>query len=610
MQYLKIMRATPWLFVLAVSSTAFAQDWHFRTLAGSTRGGGYADGPALEARFSRPTSVASCADAIFIADSANHAIRRLSRDGEVTTIARFNYPTGIAADSQCNVVVADRDDRVIRRISSTGQVTTVATSSPLTLPLDVALDTDGSIWVSDNRQIRRIATNGDVTTLATLPAATTIFPNAPVGLTLDAGGAIYVADRLNEAVWRYTRDGNRTTFAAGLYATDAAFGNDGLLYVVDSSNQLIKRVEAGGAMTTIAGTYARLGSRDGQGTDASFDQPNGIALDVDGSLLVVDEFGCLLRRMTTSGSVTTLAGSASLPEHLDGIGTEARFVNPTDVDVDADGVAYVADLTTIRRIARDGTVTTIAGTPGESLVRDGNRSEARFVGVSGIAVEPQGSLVVIDGGGSIVRRVSLDGSVTTLAGALNATGNRDDAGTAARFNFLSAIAVAGDGTIYVNDVFNHAIRRISGNVVTTLAKGFAVPMGIDVGTDGNIYMWDENVPAIHRITPSGEVTIVARENSLGAFAGGLAIAPDGTIYIGGGRYHSIYRLRPGSTTIERFAGSDIALGNQNGAPDEARFRSPTRLDVAPDGRLFVRGGNRDIRVASQDVPPRRRAARH
>ena len=602
------MRALSWLFVLAVSTSAFAQQWQFRTLAGSTRGGGYADGSALEARFSRPSSVAACADAIFISDSANRAIRRLSRDGEVTTIARFNYPTGIAADAQCNVIVADRDDRVIRRITPAGQVTTVATA--FTAPQDVALDADGSIWVSDNRQIRRIATNGTVTTLATLPAPGTIFPNAPLGIALDASGAIYVADYVSQAVFRYARDGSRTTAAAGVYASDVVFGNDGALYVTDYSNQLVQRVDAGGALATVAGTFARIGSRDGQGTSAMFDQPRGIALDADGSLLVVDELGCLLRRVTTSGAVTTIAGSASLPEHLDGAGTDARFVAATDVDVAADGVAYVADSTTVRRVAPDGMVTTIAGTPGESLYRDGDRGEARFTGITGIAVEPGGTLVVVDGGGSVIRRVSPNGSVTTIAGAYNASGGQDGPGTTARFTYLTAIAVAADGTIYVTDVFNHSIRKLSGNVVSTLAKGFAVPMGIDVGSDGNIYMWDENVPAIHRITPTGEVTIVARANELNTFAGGLAIAPDGTIYIGGGRYHSIYRLRPGSTAIERFAGSDVALGNQNGAPDEARFRSPTRLDVAPDGRLFVKGGNREIRVASQEVPPRRRSARH
>jgi sugar lactone lactonase YvrE len=602
------MRTIPLLFVFAVSSTAFAENWQFRTLAGSTRGGGYADGPALEARFSRPSNVAVCADAIFIADGANRAVRRLSRDGEVTTIARLNYPNGIAADSQCNVIVADRDDHAIRRISAAGQVTTVATA--FTAPQDVALDPDGSIWVSDNRQLRRIATNGSVTTFASLPPPTTIFPNASLGIALDASGAIYVADYVSQAIFRYARDGTRTTIATGVYVSDVAFGNDGLLYFVDYSNQLLQRVEANGALTTIAGAFARIGSRDGQGSGAMFDMPHGMALDVDGSFVVADEFGCVIRRVTASGTVTTIAGNASLPEHLDGVGTDARFVAATDVDVAADGVAYVADSTTVRRVTPDGTVTTIAGTPGDSLYRDGDRGEARFAGITGIAVEPGGTLVVLDGVGSVIRRVFPDGSVTTIAGAFNASGNQDGAGISARFTYLTAIAVAADGTIYVTDVFNHAIRKMSGNVVTTLAKGFAVPMGIDVGTDGNIYMWDENVPAIHRITPSGEVTIVARANELGTYAGGLAIASDGTIYIGGGRYHSIYRLRPGSTTIERFAGSDVALGNQNGAPEEARFRSPTRLDVAPDGRLFVKGGNREIRVASQEVPPRRRSARH
>lgn len=596
------MRALSWLLLIVTSSSSFAQTWHFRTLAGSTRGGGYADGSALEARFSRPSNVAVCADAIFIADAANHAVRRLSRDGQVTTVAQLNYPNGIAADSHCNLVVADRNDHAIKRINTAGQVTTISTA--FIAPQDVALDSDGSIWVTDNRQIRRIATNGTITTLATLPTATTIAQNAPLGLALDASGAIYVGDYASEGIYRYDRNGNRTTVAGPVFVSDIAFGSDGALYVTNMTDHLIQRVDANGVLTPIAGTLARSGTRDGQGSAVLFDQLRGIALDVDGSFVVAEELGCTVRRVTTNGVVTTIAGNAaSLPEHRDGVGTDARFMLTGDMDVDADGVAYVADLTTIRRIARDGTVTTFAGTPGESAYRDGNRNEARFIGVGGLALEPSGSLVILDGGGSVVRRVARDGSVTTIAGALNASGNRDDIGSAARFTFLSAIAVAPDGTIYVADVFNHSIRKISGNVVTTLAKGFQVPRALDVAGDGTLYMWDENVPAIHRITPNGDVTIVARDDKLNTFMEGLAIAADGTFYVGGGRYHSIYRLRPGSTTFELFAGSDVALGNQNGVPDATRFRSPTRLAVAPDGRLFVKGGNREIRVASTNELP-------
>lgn len=617
-----------------------AQEWYFRTLAGTATGGGTADGAAATARFSSPSGVAVCADAIYIADAGNHAIRRLSRDGVVTTFAgalaqagsangtretaRFRYPSGISADSQCNLVVADRGNHTIRRISAAGLVTTVAGSTGLAgltdgngsaarfqRPQDVALDADGTIWVVDtgNNRVRRITPAGSVQTI------NRTF-NLPLGVTLDAAGSAYVADHVNHAVVRITRDGVSAPVAGGpsLFLSDVAFDGSGNLYITNYSDQLLQR-SSGGTLTTVAGTKSRTGSRDGQGTEAMFDFPRAVAFDpADGSFVIIDEFAGTIRRVTADGLVTTIAGTAAAASaHVDGVGTAARFLQPGDVDVDADGVAYVSDFTTIRRIARDGATTTIAGTPGESLHRDGSRGEARFRGAGGIALEPSGSLVVVDG--DTIRRVTLAGEVTTIAGSPTESGYRDEAGASARFNYIVSIAVAPGGTIYAADAFNRAIRKISGNVVTTLAKGddFAPPIGgMDVGPDGNLYLWNENVPSVFRITPAGVVTKVASDPSLNTHVNGLAVAPDGTIYLGGFRYHTIFRIVPGSSTIERWAGDDFAIGNQNGTRAQVRFRSPSRLDVAPDGRIFIRDGNRAIRVASsQPEPsgPRRRSVR-
>lgn len=606
------MRRLLLLPCLAAAFAAAGQTLEFRTLAGTTDGGGYADGAALSARFSSPSGIAVCADAIFIADTSNHVIRRLSRDGNVTTwaaAADFRFPTGLAADAQCNLIVADRDHHTIRRISAAGVVTTIAGASGtpgntngagsaarFNAPQDVALDTDGSIWVADqgNRSIRRIAPDGRVSTVTTFPAGNTVQPNAPLGLALDASGVLHVADYLRRLVVRVTRAGAVTVEASNVFAGDVAFGADGALYVADYSDQLLQRVESDGKLTAVAGTRSRSGHRDGSGGTVMFNAPRGIALDADGTLLITENNGCVLRRATTGGEVTTIAGSASAGGPVDGIGTAARFESAIDVDVDANGIAYVADSSAIRRIAADGTTSTIA---------------TGFGGASGVAVEPSGTLVVIDG--NTVRRVTLDGEVTTIAGTAGTSGFRDDVGSAARFNLISGIAVAPDGTIYVTDTINHAVRKIAGNVVTTLARDtFSLPMGIDVDRDGNVYVWDENKPEASRITPDGQVTVVAHDDRLNTLVQGIAVAADGTIYLGGLRTHALYRIQPGSSAIERFAGSETSIGNQNGTRDQARFYSPTRLDVAPDGRLFVRDSNRAIRVASEPVAKRRRSSRH
>ncbi|HYI10689.1 MAG TPA: hypothetical protein VEK57_16630 [Thermoanaerobaculia bacterium] len=618
---------------LAVSS-ANAQTWHFWTLAGTTNGGGAQDGPAAEARFATPTSVVVCGDATFIADSGNHAIRHLSRDGQVTTwagalekpgtqdgsrlTARFRNPSGIAADAQCNLYIADRGNHTIRRISAAGDVTTIAgraetsgvadgtgADARFNEPQDVAVDSDGSMWVADagNKRVRRIAANRRVTTIDR-PFGTLY------GVAVDATGAAFASDVSNNIVIRISRDGGISQAASGssFFPADVAFDAAGLLYVANFSDQLIQRREASGVLTTVAGSRAKSGWKDGQGSAVLFEQPRGIAFDAaDGSFVIVEQFSNAIRRVTADGVVTTIAGTPAAPSaHVDAVGTAARFVQPGDLDVDANGVAYVTDGTTIRRIGRDGATTTLAGTPGASLHRDGDRAEARFRGAGGIAVEPTGSLVVVDG--NTIRRVTQSGEVTTVAGSPIESGFRDGIGTDARFNYIVSIAVAPDGTIYVADAINRAIRKIAGNTVTTLARDdtdFFPPMGgIDTDGDGNVYLWNENIPSVFRITPAGAVTKLATDNRLYTAVNGLAVAPDGTVYLGGYRFHTIYRLVPGSSTIERFAGDDVAAGNQNGTESQVRFRIPSRLDVAPDGRLFVRDGNRSIRVASnRGAPP-------
>lgn len=618
--------------LLAVSHL-HAQQWYFRTLAGSTGGGGYQDGPARAARFSLPSTIAVCSEALFVADAANHAIRRVSRDGIVSTWAgsltnagsgdghrldaRFNGPTGIAADAQCNLIVADRGNHTIRKIDANGMVTTIAgsagssglldasgASARFLFPQDVAIESDGTIWVSDagNRAVRTVSSSGTVKKIATLPVAQ-VSGAVPLGIALGEAGA-YVADYANRSVWLVTRAGSFSRAASNVYAADVVIGQDGLVYVTDYATQLLMRVEANGVLTTVAGKSSRVGSTDGRGTNAQFDHPRGLAVDTDGALLIADEFGCTIRRVSGTADVTTIAATASMAEHVDGTGDVARFEAAYDVDVDRDGVAWVADGTTIRRIARDGTTTTVAGVYGDAVHRDGTRTEARFLFANSIAVESSGSLVV--GDGDTIRRVTLDGTVSTLAGTEGTNGFVNAEGDAARFgDYIASIAAGPNGTIYVSDTINKAIRQVSGRTVSTLIQSdlFAVPMGIDTDADGNVYLWDENAPSIFKITPAGQMTTLAHNESLNTAAQGIAIAPDGTVYVGGLRYHALYALQPGSSTIERFAGAEASMGNQNGTTETLRFRSPARLDVAPDGRIFVKDSNRAIRVGAPGEAP-------
>jgi streptogramin lyase len=635
------MRSLPavTLALLVTAGTGFSQEWQFRTLTGSTAGGGYRDGAALSARFSTPTALAVCADAIFIADSGNHAIRRLSRDGQVTTWAgaltvpgsvdgdrlqaRFRYPFGIVADSQCNLTIAERGNHTIRRITAAGNVTTIAglAGSPgsasgigaaarFRAPQDLALDSTGAVWITDtgNHTVRRMTSDGRVTTVAGTAGAfgfSSTLLYQPEGITVDAAGNAYVCEIRNNAIRKVTPQGVMTTLhrSTTFFPSDAVIGPDGALYVASDILQVVQRIGTDGIPTIVAGKESSTAWRDGRGAAARFDAPFGIALDVDGTFLIAEDRSTLIRRVTTDGEVTTIAGTVPDVRYAEGTAAGSRFDDIGRPAIDANGVAYVGTGSTIRRIARDGTTTTIAGLRGDTNYRDGSRDEARFGAARVLALEPSGSLVVADS--DAIRRVTLDGSVTTIAGSRGKFGYVDAEGAEARFNSPTAMVVAADGTIYICETGNHDVRKIVGTTVSTLARdaAFQVPMGLDLGPDGNVYMWDENASALFRITPAGVVTVVAESRDLLFNYGGLAMGPDGSAYIGGGRVHSILRLPPGGTAFEWFAGDDFSIGNENGDRSAVRFRSPGHLKFSPDGRLFVVDANLALRVTGAADPP-------
>lgn len=625
------MRVLGAVLLAAVTTTLPAQTLRVRTVAGPTTGGGYLDGAGTNARFSGPTNAVVCAGSIFVADTGNHVIRRISggvvttfagalteegsADGE-RTAARFSLPMGIAADSQCDLYVADTGNHTIRRIAAFGTVSTLAGAAGsaglvnssdrlqarFNAPQDLAVDLSGRVWVADtgNNAVRLIAANGSVSTLSTT--------GEPRGITLDGNGDALVAMFATKgSIVRIAPSGQRTPVSTGTGAYyDVAWTADGTVYAADFYSAVVVRVEPNGSVTTVAGTRDKSGHVDGTGSDARFYQLTGLAADSDGTLLVVERLNCDVRRVTPAGEVTTVAGSApAFGVAVDGPASAARFNGIGDLDVDADGVVYVASSGTVRRIARDGSTTTLAGSATERGHRDGTGGEARFNGGSGLVLAPNGDLIVADG--QTIRRVTQAGVVTTIAGQADKVGLVDGTGEEARFNNPFSVGVAPDGTIYVCDTINRAIRKIVGNVVTTFhhdTAGLNLPTDLEVDAAGNVFFWDENISSLFRLTPDGTRTTIAHEPLLYAYHG-LGVAPDGTMYVGGTstRSHAILRLAPGSTSLELFAGALKSPGNQNGEPLAARFFSPSVLTVAPNGRLYVADGNAAVRSFVTGDPP-------
>ena len=293
----------------------------------------------------------------------------------------------------------------------------------------IARAADGALWVVDegSRRIRQIAGDGTVTTVAGSasdiavdgPADQAAFAD-PVGIALDVAGNAYISDAKAHTIRR---------LSAGLVGTYAGIG--------------------------VAGTV------DGPAKQAAFQAPGGLALDAQGNLYVADSVAHTIRRVSPQGLVTTVAGTGK-PGYMDGASDIAQFKAPAGIAVDATGQIYVVDTGNlrIRKIANDGTVSTVAGS-GASGFADGPGTSAMFAKPSGIALDGQGGLYVSEYGNYRIRRVLPDGSVTTVAGS-GTNGGSDGAPTSATFRQPAGLVWTPTGDLFIADKLT--VRRLAGAV--------------------------------------------------------------------------------------------------------------------------------------------------
>jgi len=268
--------------------------------------------------------------------------------------------------------------------------------------------------------------------------------------------------------------------------TSASFNNpwgvyaasNGDVYVSDTYNHVIRKITLSGVVTTFVGSGV-AGGADGTGTAATFNGPSGICGDLTGNLFVIDYFGNKIRKITPAGDVTTIAGSGSAG-FANGNGTAASFSAPYDICIDSDGNLYVTDATnhSIRKITQAGDVTTFAGlgTPGS---QDGTTSNATFSNPLGIAIDGANNIYICDVGNSKIRKITAAGVVSTLAGT-GTGGSADGPGSAATFYNNFGLCVDANGNLYVADSYNNKIRKIlpDGTVSTYAGTGTA---GMDNG---------------------------------------------------------------------------------------------------------------------------------
>lgn len=328
-----------------------------------------------------------------------------------------------------------------------------------------------------------------------------------------------------------TTDGS---IMAGRLSSPAGVAIDatGNAFVADAGNHTIAKLTSGGVLSIVAGQIGQGGSADGVGTAASFLNPGGVAVDADGNLYVADTGNHTIRKIAADGTVSTVAGLVGTAGSADGTGAAARFFSPQGITLDTSGTLYVADTSnhTIRTITAAGVVSTLAGSPGLAGTADGTGSAARFNRPNSVALDRTGSVYVADGGNNVVRKISRAGAVTTLTGI---------------FNQPSGVAVDGTGNIFVSDTNNNALHEITAvgtlrklalkpvyqlpNVPRTPASitypNVGTPTAMTCDVAGNLYWLGRGIApsfGLHRASPFFPVAIVTPPHDTSVLSGSTA----------------------------------------------------------------------------------------
>lgn len=482
------------------------------TIAGSSRAN--SDGVGTNARFYGPFDICqSSSNTFYISDSYNHAIRKLqySSGSWITTtlagglgsgfkdgkgaFALMYYPEGVACANDGSVYFSDRANHRVRRVDSEGNTSPVAgqsifgfkdgslSESVLYAPSNLYLDgTDLYLTDYNNHRLRKI----DLSSFS---------PQTGDSGSINNGLKVSTYTGYNGSGGY--RDGDRV-FARFNSPFGIVKDSSGNFYVADRTNNRIRKIDTSGNVTTYAGSGARAFA-DGPASSASFYYPSDLAIDGSGNIYVADYGNHRIRRIDTSGNVTTFAGSGS-GTHADGQGVAASFRNPTGLDIDSSGNIYVADYNNhrIRKIDSSANVTTIAGTS-RGGYEDGTVSRARLNRPYDIAVRSENEIYISDSSNNRVRLVK-DGKVTTYAGS-GAASFKDGQGIYSDFRTPTYIDINSSGQIYISDTSNHRIRTIDTERNVSTLAGLGLPLYKD-GSTSEAYI---NTPRGIYVDSSGEV---------------------------------------------------------------------------------------------------------
>jgi uncharacterized protein (TIGR03437 family) len=563
------------------------------TVAGNgTQGFSGDNGPATSAQLNGGQWLSVALDAagsLYITDTLNQRIRKVS-NGTITTIvgngtagfsgddgpatsAQLNHPQDVIVDPEGNLLIVDSYNHVIRKVAN-GIITTVTgtgiggfngdngppTSARLNDPSGVAMDTDGNLYIADNSNNRiREVSNGVISTIA---------GNGTADFSGNNGPAISAQLSQPQGI-----------------AVDSA----GNLYVADYYNSVISKV-MNGMITTVAGNgTGGFSGDDGPATSAQLNGPVGIAVDTAGNLYIAEN-GPRVRKVS-NGVITTFAGTGKTGFSGDGgPATSAQFENTCNVAVDTVGNVYIADCDNnwIRKVS-NGIITTVAGNGTAGFSGDsGAAINAQLDNPSGLAVDSAGSVYIADSKNERIRKIS-NGIINTMVGnGINGFEGNDGPATSAELSYPSGVALDSAGNLYIADLDNSRVRKVSNGVISSIAGGgpsfgddgpatsaqLHYPTDVAVNTSGNVFVSDQSDNRIRLLTP----------NAVPAIKPGGIVPNDSTVaIIQSGSWVSLYGSNLASGTFLWNADFPTSLGGVSVAIDNKLaylwYVSPTQINL-------------------------------
>ena len=526
-------------------------------------GGGGEQGPALSTA-QVPAGVVVSGPFLYVADFNHWVVRRIDTrtgnemvvagtgsqgfggDGGPATSAQLNWLVGVGVDAAGNLLIADASNNRVRKVDRAGTITTIAgtgtagfsgdggpaSDAQLNNPLRVAVDAAGDLFIADaaNQRIRKVDPAGTITTVA------------------------------GKGTAAFGGDGGPATSAQLYNPAGVAVDAAGNLFIADTGNQRIRKVDPAGTITSVAGNgHQGFGGDGGSATSAHLNNPSGLAVDASGNLFIADQDNNRIRKIDLTGMITTVAGGACPePPYCNpgfsgdgGPAASAQLYDPTGVAVDSEGNLFIADPWNgrVRKVDPTGTITTIAGngnTAGDGTTSFGGdggpAASAQLNGPTGVAADMAGDFFIADAGNQRIRKVDAAGTITTVAG----TGDQNfggDGGPATNAHLDNPVGVAVDatGNLFIADAGNNRIRKVdTAGMITTVAGSYVFcppdggcsggfsgdggpatsahlnnPVGVAVDAAGDLFIADRSNQRIRKVDTAGTITTVAGNGTQG-----------------------------------------------------------------------------------------------